>query len=183
MNVVFHKTDNILTLVIHFTVYITVKDGPASAKLQHLSGRDVHEHASLLVVNPVVHTGYVTSACFTYFLGNGFQNLIHFMNVLASIHTNSINFTFLLDTKIWKVKLTSKRMSLDVVKCQRHVRLYDIIRSGWGTGCLPAKIKTPGMETPSACPNWAKTGWVFSVNCKVYITGFTTCSIKRSRRT
>ncbi len=34
MNVVFHKTDNILTLVIHLTVYITVRDGPASAKLQ-----------------------------------------------------------------------------------------------------------------------------------------------------
>ncbi len=37
VNVVFHKTDNILTLVIHLTVYITVRDGPASAKLQHLS--------------------------------------------------------------------------------------------------------------------------------------------------
>lgn len=52
--------------------------------------------------------------------------------------------------------------------------LCDIIRSEWGTGCLPAKIKTPGMETLSACPNLAKTGWVFSVNYKVYRMGFTT---------
>lgn len=94
VNVVFHKTDNILTLVIHLTVYITVRDGPASAKLQHLSWRDVHEHTSLLVVNPVVHTGYATSACFTHFWATASRASFISMNVLASIHTNSINFIF-----------------------------------------------------------------------------------------
>lgn len=94
VNIVFHKTDNILTLVIHLTVYITVRDGPASAKLQHLSGRGVHEHTSLLVVNPVVHTGYATTACFTHFFTTASRASFISMNVLASIHTNSISFIF-----------------------------------------------------------------------------------------
>ena len=90
MNVVLHKTDNILTLVIHLTVYIAVRDAPASAKLQHLSGGDIHEHTSLLVVNPVVHTMCIFPACLTHFFGNGFQSLIHFHECF-SLDTNKLH--------------------------------------------------------------------------------------------
>lgn len=119
MNVVLHKTDNILTLVIHLTVYIAVRDAPASAKLQHLSGGDIHEHTSLLVVNPVVHTMCTFPACLTHFLATASRASFISMNVLASIHTNSINFTFLSDTKIWKRKFIAKRLSPKVTRCHQ----------------------------------------------------------------
>jgi hypothetical protein len=60
------------------TFYMAVRDNPASPKLQQLSGRDIHKHTRFLVINPVIHTTDASSACFTHFLFNGFQSLIHF---------------------------------------------------------------------------------------------------------
>ena len=85
-----------------------------------------------------------------------------FCNMPAEMPYHSIHFVG------YENKEGKTHVQKDVIKCQRYVRLYNIIRSEWGTGCLPTKIKMPGMETPSACLNLAKTGWVFSVNCKVY---------------
>lgn len=124
MNVVLHKTDNILTLVIHLTVYIAVRDAPASAKLQHLSGGDIHEHTSLLVVNPVVHTMCTFPACLTHFLATASRASFISMNVLASIHTNSINFTFCQIRKYGRENSLPKgchQKSPDVIKCQVRI--------------------------------------------------------------
>lgn len=124
MNVVLHKTDNILTLVIHLTVYIAVRDAPASAKLQHLSGGDIHEHTSLLVVNPVVHTMCIFPACLTHFLATASRASFISMNVLASIQTNSINFTFCQIRKYGRENSLPKgchQKSPDVIKCQVRI--------------------------------------------------------------
>ena len=90
MNVVFHKTDNILTLVIHLTVYIAVRDAPASAKLQHLSGEtSMSIQASWLSIQssiPCVSFPHVSHI----FFGNGFQSLIHFHECF-SLDTNKLH--------------------------------------------------------------------------------------------
>ena len=39
--------------------------------------------------------------------------------MFSSIHTNSINFTFLSDTKIWKRKFIAKRLSPKVTRCHQ----------------------------------------------------------------
>ena len=64
------------------------------------TNEQVHEHTSLLVVNPVVHTGYATSACFTHFFYNGFQSLIHFHECFSLDTYKLHKFHFLSDTKI-----------------------------------------------------------------------------------
>ena len=127
VNTVFQITYNILTPVIYLAVYMAVRDNPASPKLQQLSGRDIHKHTRFLVINPVIHTTDDSSACFTYFLFNGFQSLIHFHECLSFDTYKFHKLCFFCPArKYGKEKSWAKgchQTASDVIRCQRPVCL------------------------------------------------------------
>ena len=74
------------------------------------------------------------------------------MNVLASIHTNSISLSFFrFDTKVWRGRLISKKVSANVIRCHqmssdvRYTLVYDIF------SLFPGKIRHGGSGWPVIC--------------------------------
>lgn len=120
MNFRLHKADDILPFVIYFTVYVTVGMDPLLRSCNIFLAETSHKRTCLLVVDPLTMPRVLPPHVSCTLLAMASRASFISMNVLASIHTNSISLSFFrFDTKVWRGRLISKKVSANVIRCHQ----------------------------------------------------------------